>query len=499
MGVQLPVSTSRSSRRKLGHPYSRGHQSGPRSFSQNLGLTWFPSSDILGFQFTIPTLDPGTILTKRTILSVIATLFDPLGLLGAVITTAKVFMQQLWTIRDENGQPLDWDQAVPPTVGEAWINFHEQLPLLNQPRIERCVIIQDAVDIEIHCFSDASEKAYGACLYIRSKDAEGRVKVRLLASKSKVAPLKCQTIPRLELCGAVLGAELFQKVRDSIRIAAISYFWTDSTCVLRWIQAPPTTWTTFVANRTAIIQTITEGYRWSHVPGIQNPADLISRGVTPQDILGNDFWWQGPAWLQESSEQWPKSPEISPGEAEIEKRRTVIAGTAVSTVAEFNQEYFRKFSSYSDLVRRTAYWLRLMKLLRLPPSERKDLGFLSTFELREAESTLVRLVQREVFIEELKALSKGWVRVFECTMDPKLQPCHHKQPIRSTMAFQSASQHLPRWYSDVQLPAPNRTTNRPTILLKSITIIVITIINRRRSDKEGWTLVIREIKFAHEN
>nr|XP_029714165.1 uncharacterized protein LOC115258233 [Aedes albopictus] len=376
----------------------------------------------------------------------------------------------------KNGQPLDWDQAVPPTVGEAWINFHEQLPLLNQPRIERCVIIQDAVDIEIHCFSDASEKAYGACLYMRSKDAEGRVKVRLLASKSKVAPLKCQTIPRLELCGAVLGAELFQKVRDSIRIAAISYFWTDSTCVLRWIQAPPTTWTTFVANRTARIQTITEGYRWSHVPGIQNPADMISRGVTPQDILGNDFWWQGPAWLQESSEQWPKSPEISPGEAEIEKRRTVIAGTAVSTVAEFNQEYFRKFSSYSDLVRRTAYWLRLMKLLRLPPSERKDLGFLSTFELREAENTLVRLVQREVFIEELKALSKANIYLDDTATFSYL---HLTEPLP-----QRKEQALP---VVTIVRSPNAISS---ILLKSITIIVIAVINRRRSDKEGWILVI---------
>ncbi|XP_062703569.1 uncharacterized protein LOC134286024 [Aedes albopictus] len=374
---------------------------------KTLGLTWFPSTDVLGFQFTIPALDADAIITKRTILSVIATLFDPLGLLGAVITTAKVFMQQLWTIRDENGHPLDWDQSVPPTVGEAWRNFHEQLPILNQPKIERCVIIPEAVAIEIHCFSDASEKAYGACLYVRSMNAVGKVKVQLLSSKSKIAPLKCQTIPRLELCGAVLGVELFQKVHESIKIAASCYFWTDSTCVLRWIQAPPTTWTTFVANRTAKIQTITEGCKWSHVPGVQNPADLISRGITPQHILENNVWWEGPAWLKYSPDQWPRLPEIgSTEDVEAEKRRTVVAGT-VSTIAEFNHEYFRKFSTYSDLVRRTAYWLRLMKLLRLPSAERKNRRFLSTLELREAENTLIRLVQKEVFIEELKALSKG--------------------------------------------------------------------------------------------
>ncbi|XP_062538270.1 uncharacterized protein LOC134206557 [Armigeres subalbatus] len=329
------------------------------------------------------------------------------GLLGAAITTAKIFMQLLWIIRDKNEQPLTWDQPLPPMVGESWRRFHEQLPMLNQARIERCVIIPESVDVELHCFSDASEKAYGACLYVRSTDADGRVKVRLLSSKSKVAPLKCQTIPRLELCGAVLAAQLYEKVRTSIKTSANGYFWTDSTCVLRWLQAYPTTWTTFVANRTAKIQSITEGCRWSHVPGIQNPADLISRGIAPQDIIDNQFWWRGPTWLEESSDKWPRSLEpLTSGEEESEKRRTIIATTA-SSVSEFNQEYISKFSSYNDLIRRTAYWLRLMKLLRTPITSRNDVGFLTTSELRDAEGTLVRLVQKEVFAEELKAISSG--------------------------------------------------------------------------------------------
>ncbi|XP_062556876.1 uncharacterized protein LOC134221705 [Armigeres subalbatus] len=374
---------------------------------KTLGLTWIPSSDILRFQFIIPSLDSDTVLTKRSVLSVIATLFDPLGLLGAAITTAKIFMQLLWIIRDKNEQPLNWDQPLPPMVGESWRRFHEQLPMLNQARIERCVIIPESVDVELHCFSDASEKAYGACLYVRSTDADGRVKVRLLSSKSKVAPLKCQTIPRLELCGAVLAAQLYEKVRTSIKTSANGYFWTDSTCVLRWLQAYPTTWTTFVANRTAKIQSITEGCRWSHVPGIQNPADLISRGIAPQDIIDNQFWWRGPTWLEESSDKWPRSLEpLTSGEEESEKRRTIIATTA-SSVSEFNQEYISKFSSYNDLIRRTAYWLRLMKLLRTPITSRNDVGFLTTSELRDAEGTLVRLVQKEVFAEELKAISSG--------------------------------------------------------------------------------------------
>ncbi|XP_058817668.1 uncharacterized protein LOC131680977 [Topomyia yanbarensis] len=373
---------------------------------KTLGLTWMPVTDTLRFQFTIPNLNTEVPLTKRCVLSVIATLFDPLGLLGAAITTAKIFMQLLWTLRDENDQRLDWDQLLPPTVGEAWKKYHEQLPLLNEIRIDRCVIITDAESVEIHCFSDASEKAYGACLYLRSENAVGEVKVRLLTSKSKVAPLKCQTIPRLELCGALLAAQLYEKVDKSIKITVKSYFWTDSTCVLRWLAANPTTWTTFVANRVAKIQSITQGSRWSHVPGIQNPTDLISRGISPNDIVLNTFWWQGPSWLEKTEEHRPLLPDNLPtDEGDEEKRHTVLAGT-VSTIAEFNQLYIGKFSSYSDLLRRTAYWLRLIKLLRTPRKDRKAPTFLSTEELKRAENTLVRLVQREVFVEEWKALSK---------------------------------------------------------------------------------------------
>lgn len=353
----------------------------------------------------VSSLDPDTLLTKRCVLSVIATLFDPLGLLGAAITSAKIFMQFLWKLRDGENKPLGWDQPLPSMVGESWRRLHEKLPFFNLIRIDRCVIIPKAVAVELHCFCDASEKAYGACLYVKSNNAEGEVKIRLLTSRSKVAPLSCQTIPRLELCGALLAAQLFEKVIQSIRFTGKSYFWTDSTCVLRWIAATPTTWTTFVANRVAKIQSITQNSRWNHVPGVQNPADLISRGISPEDIVENTFWWQGPHWLEKEEEHWPRlEGEVFSGAEDEERRRTIVGATS-STVTEFNQEYFSKFSSYTNLVRYTAYWLRLMKLLRISKEERKGCTFLSTVELKEAEDVLVRLVQKEVFKAEWKALA----------------------------------------------------------------------------------------------
>ncbi|XP_058447634.1 uncharacterized protein LOC131428013 [Malaya genurostris] len=375
---------------------------------KTLGLIWNPSTDTFRFQFTIPTLEQvqTEVLSKRRILSIIATLFDPLGLIGAAITTAKLFMQILWTLRDNAGHQLHWDQPVTPILAERWRKFCSQLPLLNEIRIERRVILPDAISIEIHCFSDASEKAYGACLYIRSQDVKGRVLVRLLTSKSKVAPLKSQSIPRLELCGALLSAQLFEKVQKAIGIEATVRFWTDSTCVLRWISAVPTTWSTYIANRVAKIQNLTEGAEWRHIPGIHNPADLISRGISPRDILDNSVWWKGPSWLTEACEQWPKIPGNFTGdEGDNERRRTTIA-TTCSSVAEFNDWYISKFSSYSNLIRRTAILLRFMKLLRTPKEDR-FIGFITTAELREAELVILRRIQLEGFAEELKVLAKG--------------------------------------------------------------------------------------------
>ncbi|XP_062713603.1 uncharacterized protein LOC134290470 [Aedes albopictus] len=188
-----------------------GVQLDPDPAVKTLGLYWFPTTDILKFQFKVTEYCPAEIYTKRKLLSMIATLFDPLGLIGAVIVTAKIFMQRLWCWTDENGRKLDWDQPVGPKECEEWLELHQQIPLLNEISIRRCVVLPGATEIQVHFFSDASKAAYGACAYVRSTDDSGRCQVALLTSKSKVSPLKAQTIPRLELCGALLAAQLKEK------------------------------------------------------------------------------------------------------------------------------------------------------------------------------------------------------------------------------------------------------------------------------------------------
>ncbi|XP_058456567.1 uncharacterized protein LOC131433964 [Malaya genurostris] len=238
---------------------------------KTLGIHWEPASDVLRYRINLAM--PPTPLTKRVALSQVAQLFDPLGLLGPVVTIAKLFMQSLWMMKNDDGSLWGWDQVLPTSVIERWTNYHSQLPRLNELYIERCVLCANPTTIQLHFFSDASEHAYGACVYVRSTNKENAVKVALLTTKSKIAPLKQQTIPRLELCGALLATQLYEKVNSSLQLPIQTHFWVDSTTVLCWLKSPPATWTTFVANRVSKIQQTTSNCTWRHVAGKENPAD----------------------------------------------------------------------------------------------------------------------------------------------------------------------------------------------------------------------------------
>ncbi|XP_058817603.1 uncharacterized protein LOC131680903 [Topomyia yanbarensis] len=374
---------------------------------RTLGLIWLPSSDSLKLHFNVPLVEVTERLTKRKVLSIIAALFDPLGLVGATVTMAKLFMQLLWTLPGENSDRLEWDDFLPAAVELNWRRFHAQLPALAGIRIARCVMLPKMIEQEIHVFCDASEKAYGACLYLKSVDESGQVMVSLMASKSRVALLKSQSLPRLELCGALIAAELFDKVRAATRFEGRVYFWTDSTTVLQWLKSVPTTWTTFVANRVSKIQSLTETARWCHVPGIQNPADLISRGMFPEELVLSMLWWHGPSWVNEPS-KWPDQPKLPKTQSiEAERKRTVVALGVVED-GDFYIRYFQSFSNYTDLIRKTAYWCRYFKNLKNKvDGTNLQVGFLTSEELKQAEWTLIRRIQQAAFEGEWKMLQKG--------------------------------------------------------------------------------------------
>lgn len=228
------------------------------------------------FQYHISTrVSNNPRITKRTVLASIARIFNPLGFLGPIIVTAKVILQSLWALR------LDWDESLPMELHTKWNKYRSQLEQLNELRIPRVLKMQTSIRNELHGFCDASQVAYGACVYLRSTNQNGRHHASLLCSKSRVTSIKTISLPRLELCGAQLLAQLINKLVPILNLK-LHAIWTDSTIVIDWIKCPSRKFSTFVANRIGDIQERTNGEGWRHVRSNENPADALSRGVDPE-------------------------------------------------------------------------------------------------------------------------------------------------------------------------------------------------------------------------
>ncbi|KAJ8736653.1 hypothetical protein PYW08_007309 [Mythimna loreyi] len=260
--------------------------------SKTLGLGWYNSKD--EFHFTSKINGDLSNVTKRSILSAVSQIYDPLGLLSPVIIVVKVLLQKLWLNK------VGWDDGLSQDIIMYWKKFVESISNLYKLRIPRFVMCDSANVIELHVFTDASQTAYGACAYIRTSNANGDVTVRLLCAKSRVAPVKPVSIPRLELCGALVGAKLVDKIKKSLRVTFNNIvLWTDSTIVLGWLRMSPNQLKTFVQNRVVEINELTSNECWFHVSGINNPADLLSRGTGLEELSALSLWWNGPLFLHD--------------------------------------------------------------------------------------------------------------------------------------------------------------------------------------------------------
>ena len=163
-------------------------------------------------------------------------------------------------------------------------------------RIPQCYFLSTPVEVQIHAFGDASEHAYAAVVYLRSCYEDGRIHVSLVASKTKVAPMAKQSIPRLELLGALSLARLVDKFKASIGENHKTVYWTDSMTTLSWIKNQKI-WKQYVQHRVNEIRSLTLKDSWRHCPGHLNPADLPSRGLTAKTLATCETWWKGPRIL----------------------------------------------------------------------------------------------------------------------------------------------------------------------------------------------------------
>ncbi|XP_055615223.1 uncharacterized protein LOC129761523 [Toxorhynchites rutilus septentrionalis] len=368
-------------------------------------IRWQSSSSepLKTFELTTVTYEN---ITRRTVLSDTAKLFDPLGLIGPVIVLAKIFVQSLWRTSTSWDNPLDEYQQ------QHWLEFRSSLQGLVSITIPRWATPSfNRVVLEMHGFCDASEKAYGACLYLRVVSNDGRIAVRLLTAKSKVAPLgdskkhKRICLPRLELSSALLLSHLYHKVQASTTLNVKTIFWTDSMITLHWLRSTPSRWKTFIANRVSEVQHLTQSGIWAHVPGIENPADIISRGMRPAQLQETASWWNGPPWLSQPSRFWPPLiPQTSVElPSEMLEERTVSLPVRVHPP---NEIFFLR-SSFPALVRLIALLRRFINNSKLINRSNRRYGFLQASELAEASNNLVRLAQLESFSKDIAAVAKN--------------------------------------------------------------------------------------------
>ncbi|XP_017490770.1 PREDICTED: uncharacterized protein LOC108378971 isoform X1 [Rhagoletis zephyria] len=358
-----------------------------------LGIRWNAHSD--QFYFIAKPIEDNVNPTKRAILSAIAKLFDPLGWLAPMIIVAKILMQSIWL------EGTDWDETVSPTTLDRWQNFTRNYQEINNIRIPRWVSFSPTEKVEIHGFCDASEKAYAAAVYLRV-EKEDKVLVNLLLAKTRVAPVKTISLPRLELCGAVLLSEIVESITKNLELGHLNiHLWTDSTIVLAWIRKPPCSWSTFVAHRITKILDKVGNLNWLHVDSATNPADLASRGILANELVKNSLWWQGPSWLQENREKWPIQETDFTTSIE-EKRVHVHATTSTDKI----NDILDRFSSLPRALRVISYILRFFQRThpKTKASFQSESCSISSNEIKSTTTRLIKLAQKQHYGAEIAKL-----------------------------------------------------------------------------------------------
>ncbi|XP_022182590.1 uncharacterized protein LOC111042326 [Myzus persicae] len=212
-----------------------------------LGLYWDPFGDTFGYRSNITGMQP----TKRSVLSVLARLYDPIGTLGPMVFWAKCLMQELWC------QGLNWDTPISKEISSKWNVFIEELTSLEHLKLFRHISIVNCIKVQLIGFADASQRGYAATVFLQVMDNQSFINVHFIACKSRVAPLKTSkidkslTILRLELCAALLLARLMSHkmslLKELVYVQGIKAF-TDSTVILAWLKAKPNDFKIFVTN-----------------------------------------------------------------------------------------------------------------------------------------------------------------------------------------------------------------------------------------------------------
>ena len=406
-----------------------------------LGVYWFVENDSLGFQIQIKDKPA----TRRGILSVTSSVYDPLGIASPFVLKAKSVLQRLC----KNG--IGWDDVITGKELKDWTDWLRELPELEHVTIDRCYkgdTFGEVISCQLHGFADASDLGLGMVFYLRLVDDTGRIHCSFVLGKARVAPLKTVTIPRMELTAAAALVKLCKMVTEQLNYTIDRvFYWTDSTSVLKYIVNKNLRFHTFIANRIALIQEATNEDQWHYVNTKQNPADCASRGMNILKFAQNDIWFNGPDFLRKPESEWPiieQHLEIVDNDPEIRATVNTVTELSEETKCDVIEKILNHYSDWFKL-KRVIGWLltakdNLRKAVektrqitenvrsletdptvldrkvksavskerqdRLRRSNRSKIGNLSVKTLERAEAALISYEQHKYFVEESEILDK---------------------------------------------------------------------------------------------
>ncbi|XP_055951562.1 uncharacterized protein LOC129987627 [Argiope bruennichi] len=363
--------------------------------TQVLGLIWNKKLDTLKINMKL--LDGINVekVTKRSMLSTVHKVFDLFGFTAPVMLCPKIMLQKAWTLG------TSWDEEITGELRKEFLQWFQELKHLSDIQIPRCVQAssKDISNCTIHTFVDGSKDAYAAVTFLRIEN-NGRIELFLLAAKSRVAPLRGTTIPRMELLAAVIGARLANSVVEALGWKNVTiYYWSDSITVLAWILREEN-WSVFVRNRVQEIRKLSNPTSWRHIPGDKNPADLPSR-VCKAKHLVSLRWWKGPQWMKNAFEfqNIMGSTNHDWNEEEIRKEKSkttfILSNNEACGVANW---YYRYFSNYDRIVRLVAWILRFKNNCKnITEKRHEEEKRLKTLQVFKDDLGIIRLKTKIIY------------------------------------------------------------------------------------------------------
>ena len=354
-------------------------------------------------------------VTRRSLVSVVYSLFDPLGFIAPYIMKAKLILQML------SRKKIGWDEPLEENENVQWTRWLDDLGKLKELTVDRCFKpkgFTQVQEIQLYLFSDASRQGYSAAAYLRVKDVDGRVHCSFVMGKARLAPIREISIPRLELTAAVISVKLSHVIQDELDLTVNKViYWTDSTSVLKCINNETKRFHTFESNRLTIIHDGSTPQQWRYVNREDNPAYDGSKGLKLDVLIKNDRWLTGPKFLWEDEECWPVIVEIlilKDDDPEVRKENQVYVA---STSRDVMEELMMYYSSWWKLKVAVSWLLRYKRYLKNKILQRRESSLikqeleergshLTLDELREAEYEILRCVQMKEFPEVI-ALQSG--------------------------------------------------------------------------------------------